>query len=49
MAKEKDAEATSTHKAVKKLKDNLEKTTLGDISELADLKSKLDAEANAAE
>ena len=49
IAKEKDAEANSTHKAVKKLKDNLEKTTLGDISELADLKSKLDAEAKAAE
>ena len=48
-AKEKDAEATSTHKAVKKLKDNLEKTTLGDISELADLKSKLEAEAKEAE
>ena len=42
-ASEKEAEATNTHKAVKKLKDNLEKTTLGDISELADLKSKLEA------
>ena len=42
-ASEKEAEATNTHKAVKKLKDNLEKTTLGDISDLADLKSKLEA------
>ncbi|MBQ0025367.1 MAG: 30S ribosomal protein S1 [Bacteroidales bacterium] len=41
-AKEKDAEANSTHKAVKKLKDNLEKTTLGDISELAALKDELE-------
>ncbi len=49
VAKEKESEATSTHKAVKKLKDNLEKTTLGDISELADLKSRLDAEAKEAE
>ena len=49
VAKERDAEATSTHKAVKKLKENLEKTTLGDISELADLKSKLEAEAKEAE
>ena len=48
VAKEKDAEEVSTHKAVKKLKDNLEKTTLGDISELADLKSRLEAEANEA-
>ncbi|MBQ0123110.1 MAG: 30S ribosomal protein S1 [Bacteroidales bacterium] len=44
VAKERDAEANSTHKAVKKLKDNLEKTTLGDISALADLKEKLEAE-----
>ncbi len=49
VAKEKESEASSTHKAVKKLKENLEKTTLGDISELADLKSKLDAEAKEAE
>ena len=47
VAKERDDEATSTHKAVKKLKDNLEKTTLGDISGLAELKSKLEAEEKA--
>ena len=40
--KEKNTEADSTQKAVKKLKANLEKTTLGDISELADLKSKME-------
>ena len=45
VAKERDAEANNTHKAVKKLKDNLEKTTLGDISELAALKEKLEEEA----
>ena len=46
-AREKDAEANTTQKAVKKLKDNLEKTTLGDISDLADLKSRLEAEEKA--
>jgi Ribosomal protein S1 len=40
---EKDSEAESTQKAVKKLKANLEKTTLGDISELAALKNEMDA------
>lgn len=39
---EKKSKASSTQKAVKKLKDNLEKTTLGDISELAALKSELE-------
>lgn len=39
---EKMAEAESTHKAVKKIKSNLEVTTLGDISELAALKSKME-------
>jgi small subunit ribosomal protein S1 len=43
-AREKDSEANSTQKVVRKLKDNLEKTTLGDISDLADLKSRLEAE-----
>ena len=43
--REKEAESNSTQKAVRKLKDNLEKTTLGDISSLADLKSRLEAEA----
>ena len=39
---EKKSKASSTQKAVKKLKDNLEKTTLGDISELAALKTELE-------
>jgi small subunit ribosomal protein S1 len=43
--KEKISEAESTQKAVKKLKANLEKTTLGDISELAALKNEMDAES----
>ena len=46
-AREKESEANSTQKAVRKLKDNLEKTTLGDISDLADLKSRLEAEEKA--
>jgi small subunit ribosomal protein S1 len=41
--KEKTAEAESTQKAVKKLKANLEKTTLGDISELAALKTEMES------
>ncbi len=40
--KEKVSEGDSTQKAVKKLKANLEKTTLGDISELAALKSEME-------
>lgn len=36
--------AASTKKSVKKLKDNLEKTTLGDISELAILKDQMEAD-----
>jgi small subunit ribosomal protein S1 len=40
--KEKNTEAETTQKAVKKLKANLEKTTLGDISELAALKSEME-------
>src|SRR5574344_1187939 len=39
---EKIAEVESTHKAVKKIKSNLEVTTLGDISELAALKTKME-------
>ncbi|MFO8022373.1 MAG: 30S ribosomal protein S1 [Perlabentimonas sp.] len=39
---EKKSKGSTTQKAVKKLKDNLEKTTLGDISELAALKSELE-------
>ena len=36
--------ATATKKSVKKIKDNLEKTTLGDISELAALKDQMEAD-----
>jgi small subunit ribosomal protein S1 len=39
----KKADADATSKAVKKVKDNQEKTTLGDISALSDLKNKLDS------
>lgn len=45
--KEKDSEGDSTQKAVKKLKVNLEKTTLGDISELAALKSEMESKDQA--
>ena len=41
-SKVKDSEMDTTQKAVKKLKANLEKTTLGDISELAALKSEME-------
>jgi len=41
---EKKQQAASTRKNVKKLKTNLEKTTLGDISELASLKSEMEEE-----
>ncbi len=40
---EKKAQASATKKGVKKLADNLEKTTLGDISDLAALKDQLEA------
>jgi len=43
---EKKAQVKQTKKAVKTVKDNLEKTTLGDISELAALKSQMEAEEN---
>ncbi|MDD2242062.1 MAG: 30S ribosomal protein S1 [Bacteroidales bacterium] len=43
----KTSEAETTKKAVKKVKASVEKTTLGDISELADLKKEMDKEANA--
>jgi small subunit ribosomal protein S1 len=39
---EKAAQAKTTKKGVKKLKDNLEKTTLGDISSLQELKDKME-------
>ena len=38
-------ESESTQSAMKKIKTNLEKTTLGDIAQLADLKSKMEQEA----
>lgn len=38
----KAAESDDTKKAVKKMKDNQEKTTLGDISALSDLKNKME-------
>ena len=41
----KESEGDSTQKAVKKLKANLEKTTLGDISELAALKTEMENSA----
>ncbi|MDD3100077.1 MAG: 30S ribosomal protein S1 [Bacteroidales bacterium] len=40
-----ETESETTQKAVKKLKANLEKTTLGDISELAALKSEMEQNA----
>lgn len=42
-----ESESDSTQKAVKKLKANLEKTTLGDISELAALKSEMESKDQA--
>ena len=46
--KEQNSEAANTQKAVKKLKDNLEKNTLGDISSLAALKSEMEKKEAAA-
>ncbi len=43
--KEKAAEVESTQKAVKKIKANIEKTTLGDIDALAALKSEMEKSA----
>ncbi|MFV0522627.1 MAG: 30S ribosomal protein S1 [Mangrovibacterium sp.] len=43
---ERAADEKSTKKAVKAVKENVEKTTLGDISELAALKSQMEAEEN---
>jgi small subunit ribosomal protein S1 len=40
----KKAESKSTKKAMKNVSDNVEKTTLGDISELADLKKQMEAD-----
>lgn len=46
--KEKNAEVESTKKAIKKVKASVEKTTLGDISELAEVKKKMEREAKEA-
>ena len=43
--KEKSAEAVRTKKAVKDVQSKVEKTTLGDLGVLADLKKKLDSDA----
>ncbi len=45
--KEKRAESESTKKAVKNIQSKVEKTTLGDLSALADLKKKMDDEGEA--
>ena len=42
VAKEKRADAEVTKKAVKTLQSKVEKSTLGDLSALADIKAKLD-------
>ncbi len=47
--KEKRAEAESTKKAVKVIQSKVEKTTLGDLSALADLKARLDGDQAAEE
>ena len=44
--KEKRADAESTKKAVKNIQSKVEKTTLGDLGVLADLKKKMDNESN---
>jgi small subunit ribosomal protein S1 len=46
--KEKKAEHEITKKAVKSLQSKVEKSTLGDIGALADLKAKMDSDADAA-
>lgn len=45
-AKAKKEDAESTKKAIKKVKAKVEKTTLGDIQALSDLKSEMDSKAN---
>ena len=47
--KEKKAEAEQTKKAVKNIQSKVEKTTLGDIGALADLKAKMGGDDAAAE
>src|SRR6185503_10417390 len=44
--KEKRADAEITKKAVKNIQSKVEKTTLGDLGVLADLKKKMDNETN---
>jgi small subunit ribosomal protein S1 len=46
--KEKKAEFEQTKKAVKNLQSKVEKSTLGDIGALADLKAKMDSDADSA-
>jgi small subunit ribosomal protein S1 len=46
--KEKRADSESTKKAVKNIQAKVEKTTLGDLSALADLKKKMDDDSDAA-
>ncbi len=46
--KEKKAEAEVTKKAVKTLQSKVEKSTLGDLGVLADLKAKMDSDAASA-
>jgi small subunit ribosomal protein S1 len=46
--KEKRAEAETTKKAVKNIQSKVEKTTLGDLGVLADLKKKMDNEGESA-
>ena len=45
VAKEKKADAVRTKKAVKDVQSKVEKTTLGDLGVLADLKKKMDNES----
>jgi len=44
--KEKDSAEMTTKRAVKKIKDNLEKTTLGDLDALANLKASMERKEN---
>ena len=46
--KEKRADAETTKKAVKNIQSKVEKTTLGDLGVLADLKKKMDNEGEVA-
>jgi small subunit ribosomal protein S1 len=47
VAKERKADAVRTQKAVKEMQSKVEKTTLGDLGVLADLKKKMDGESDA--